>query len=103
MTTSTWNGDPDGIYHFLGKHGAISSPASSRPVVEAALEEGKEILNPEKLGLAYQKVSKTILEEVPSIHLGFLISTVLYWPERVRHLEPTVTRHSNGLTHFEER
>ena len=103
MTTSTWNGDPDGIYHFLGKQGAIASPASSRPIVERALEAGKEILNPADLDPAYRKVSEAILREVPSIHLGFLSSTVLYWPDRVKHLEPTVTRHSNGLTNFEER
>lgn len=62
--------DPDGIYHFLGKNGAIWSPMSSRPKVEELIEEGRIITDKKIIDSHYKKVSRTILEEVPVIHLG---------------------------------
>lgn len=62
--------DPDGIYHFLGKNGAIWSPMISRPVVEDLLEEGRSLISTEKIDFHYQKVARAILEEVPAIHLA---------------------------------
>lgn len=63
--------DPDGIYHYLGKNGAIWSPMSSRVEVEKLLEQGRMVLKGDALHVFYKGVAKTILEEVPMVHFGF--------------------------------
>jgi ABC-type transport system substrate-binding protein len=50
--------DPDGIYHFLGKNGAIWTPLASRSKVEDLIEEGRQITNSEKLNDHYKNVSR---------------------------------------------
>ena len=63
--------DPDGLYHLLGKNGALTSPATARPGVHAALEAGRGALRDHDLQALYSEVSRKILEEVPEIHLAF--------------------------------
>lgn len=73
-----FSGDPDGIYHALGKDGSITSPMSLRSNLSALLEKGRAILDPEKIDGAYKLVSKAALDEVPFIHLGFLKTRIAY-------------------------
>jgi len=62
--------DPDGLYHYLGKNGAIWSPMSSRHEVEDLIEAGRSIISADVLDNHYRKVARAILDEVPAIHLG---------------------------------
>ncbi len=78
--------DPDGIYHFLGKNGAIWSPTSSRKKVENLIEEGRSIVDQDNLHEHYKKVSRTMIQEVPMIHLG---SQYLYLEYNADIIEPT--------------
>jgi len=71
MGISIAHGDPDGIYHALGKTGAISSKMTYRTNVGDLLEQGRSLSDIEKLDEHYKKVNRTILEEVPFVHLGF--------------------------------
>ena len=63
--------DPDGLYHLLGAKGSLHSPAIHRPAVCATLEHARTLLNAPDVDAAYQAVNRTILTEVPHIHLGF--------------------------------
>ena len=40
-SASVFNGDPDGIYHALGEHGAIRVPMEARPKIAELLEQGR--------------------------------------------------------------
>ncbi len=81
---SVFSGDPDGIYHALGKNGAISSPMLERKRVSDLLEEGRKILDFDELDPHYKKVSRAVLEEVPFIHLGFLKEMVILRKDKVQ-------------------
>lgn len=81
---SVFSGDPDGIYHALGKNGAISSPMLERKRVNDLLEEGRKILDFDRLDGHYKKVSRAVLEEVPFIHLGFLKEMVILRKDKVQ-------------------
>lgn len=94
---SVTNGDPDGIYHALGKHGAITSPMIQRPKVAQFLEDGRGIIDYQLLPRHYAKVSRAILEEVPFIHLGFSKTVALVRKDRVE-LDRTVLLRNEG--HF---
>jgi ABC-type transport system substrate-binding protein len=76
--------DPDGIYHALGKNGAILSPPVYRERVGQLLEEGRKIISQEKLDEHYKEVSRAILTEVPFVHLGFSKSVDVIRNDRIR-------------------
>ncbi len=98
---SVASGDPDGIYHVLGKEGAISSPMIQRPAVMELLEEGRKILKLEDLPSHYQKVSRAILTEVPYIHIGFRIAQIAYRSDRVRLNEAVKGRDDDDIILYE--
>jgi ABC-type transport system substrate-binding protein len=75
--------DPDGIYHALGRHGAILNPYASSETLFNLLEEGRKITDLSKIDEHYRQVSRAFLEEVPFIHLGFSKSVLLYNKNRV--------------------
>ncbi|MBY0316571.1 MAG: hypothetical protein K2Q26_13690 [Bdellovibrionales bacterium] len=72
------SGDPDGIFHALGKDGSIASPMSYRPELARLLEQGRSILDAKLISPHYQKVTRAALEEVPFVHLGFLKTRMAY-------------------------
>lgn len=84
MTMSVASGDPDGIYHVLGQHGAISSPMLFKKETSELLEEGRKILDLDKINEHYQKVTKAALSEVPFVHLGYLKTLMVYRKDRVQ-------------------
>ncbi len=92
--------DPDGIYHYLGKNGAISSPPVGRPEVWKYLEEGRSILDNDKLDEAYKNVSRAIFMEVPAIHLAFYRSGFLYFKNKVKAQYNSVNGYRINLCHF---
>ncbi len=96
-TFSVANGDPDGIYHAVGKNGAIHAPCTFRSVSASLLEEGRSIIDRSPLDPHYQKVSRAILEEVPFVHLGFRRTTLLFSKERVGTRSRTFNRSDIGL------
>lgn len=71
-------GDPDGIYHRLGKSGAIMSPMSFSERVAEMLEEGRKIVKQDELDFFYQDVSRAILTEVPFVHMGYSNAVAIY-------------------------
>lgn len=93
--------DPDGIYHYLGKNGAISSPPIGRPLVWKYLEEGRSIIDNDSLDESYKKVSRAIFEEVPAIHLAFYRSGFLYFKGRVKAQYNSVNGYRLNLGHFQ--
>jgi ABC-type transport system substrate-binding protein len=87
MSASYASADPDGIYHFLGRNGAIWSPLSSRPKVEKFIEEGRVIVDKKTLDEYYKKVAAIILEEVPVIHLGIQKLYLIYNVDTLKPIE----------------
>jgi ABC-type transport system substrate-binding protein len=81
---SVVQGDPDGLYHRLGAKGAIASPMQYVQPTAKLLEEGRSIVDMEKLHGHYQKVNRSILESVPFVHLGYVSSIVAYNPQTVK-------------------
>lgn len=98
---SVANGDPDGIYHALGKSGAIRSPVVYRERVANLLEEGRALIGQEKLDAHYRKVSRAILEEVPLVHLGFSKAVVIYRNDRLRAGDLSLRRNEGHIDAFE--
>lgn len=70
--------DPDGIYHALGRNGAILNPYMENETIFTLLEEGRKITDLSKLDEFYKKVSRVFLSEVPFIHLGFSKNVLLF-------------------------
>lgn len=84
LSASVANGDPDGIYHFLGSNGAILFPMIYRKRVGQLLEEGRAIFDLSRVDEHYKKVARAVLEEVPFVHLGFDVDLVAFRNDRVR-------------------
>jgi len=78
MSISISDGDPDGLYHILGKNGAVTSPMIQREAVSGGLESGREITDIAKLSPHYQAVARDILKEVPYVHVGYLYNRLAY-------------------------
>ena len=76
--------DPDGLYHLLGKYGAITTPAIGRKRVWEILEKGRSVLQPKELNKVYGELSQVILTEVPAIHLASSRPTYFFNSKRVR-------------------
>lgn len=76
--------DPDGVYHLLGKNGAITSPIINRERVMALLEEGRNITDKDQIPSHYRKVTRAVLEDIPGVHLGHLQTNFVYRDERVK-------------------
>ncbi len=100
MYLSVFSGDPDGIYHAIGLNGAISSPMLHRNKVTALLEEGRKILDFKDVGPHYQKVTKSVLEEVPFIHMGFLKDMVILRKDQVEIDRKYVGREGGRFTAY---
>ena len=97
---SVASGDPDGIYHALGKNGSISSPIQYRKSVADLLEEGRDILDMRMADKHYQKVSKEALKDVPFVHLGFTKTIVAYRKDKVKVLEKYKKRDETRFSIF---
>ena len=81
--TSVVNGDPDGIYHALGRNGAISTPMVQREKLMDLLEEGRGLFDLDKINEHYKKVNEAALREIPIFHFGFLKTVVAYRSDRI--------------------
>ncbi|HTL13377.1 MAG TPA: ABC transporter substrate-binding protein [Bdellovibrionota bacterium] len=75
--------DPDGIYHALGKNGAILTRVTYREEVGSLLESGRSLLKFDEMDRHYRKVTEAILTAVPMIHLGFTRSFAVVRSDRV--------------------
>lgn len=89
------SGDPDGIYHKLGRSGAIASPMTNNATVADLLEEGRRLIAKEDLDPFYQKVNRKILEEAPFVHLGFSKAIAIYRNDRIE-VEGRLLRRNEG-------
>lgn len=101
ITGSVYDGDPDCLYHMLGRHGAIFSPMLERKGVADGLEEGRKLIDPDQLAPHYQGVARDILKEVPYVHLGFYYRGVAYNSKRLRINESFGGRNNQSITIFE--
>jgi len=97
---SVANGDPDGIYHALGKNGAIRSPLTYQPLVGELLESGRKLIGQENLDSHYKKVSSAVLSEVPLIHLGFSKAVAIFRKDRIKLSRPDLRRNEGHLDVF---
>lgn len=75
--------DPDGIYHALGRNGAVLNPYASNERLFQLLEDGRKITDIKKLDDHYKKVSIAFLEEVPFLHIGFSKNVLLFNKSRI--------------------
>ena len=98
---SVASGDPDGIYHSLGKNGSISSPIQYRKSVANLLESGRKILDLADADKHYQKVSIEALKEVPFVHLGFTKTIVAYRKDKIKIHQKHKKRDDNRLSIYE--
>ena len=96
---SVASGDPDGIYHVLGKNGAIRTPYIYSEAVNELLEEGRKIVDVGSLDEHYKKVSRALLTEVPMVHLGFARALTAFRKDRVE-IDAKVLRRNQGQLHF---
>lgn len=101
LTGSVYDGDPDCLYHMLGRNGAIFSPMLERKDVADGLEEGRKLTRLEDLAPHYEEVSRSILRQVPYVHLGFYYRGVAYNPRRLKVNETFVGRNNQSITIFE--
>ena len=95
------SGDPDGIYHLLGRNGAITSPMLKNEVVANLLEEGRKIVDQEKIAPFYQKVNLAILDEAPTVHMGFNKAVAIYRNDLVK-VNGRILRRNEGHLHIFE-
>ena len=93
--------DPDGLYHLLGRNGAIFSPMLERGAVADRLEEGRTLLDQSAIAAHYKGVSREILKEVPYVHLGYLYRKIAYNPARLRLKHGLLNRGNYSLLSFE--
>ena len=100
-SSSVLNSDPDGIYHFLGKNGSIMSPANQRESVTALLEKGRNLVSLDQLDSHYRKVTRSVISDVPIVHLGFKYSRVIYRSDKVRYAEVVKKHDDDRLTVFQ--
>ena len=100
---SVYNSDPDGLYHDLGREGAIYSPMYERPSVQDLLEEGRAITSQALLAPHYEKAARAILTEVPYVHLGYIPGGVAYNPKRVKIADNFLNRNTYPITVFQPR
>lgn len=94
---SVANGDPDGIYHLLGKQGAISTPMIHRESVNQLLEQGRSIIDRDEMRRHYESLAEVILQEVPFVHIGFTMGQVAYNTSRVAVADHLKTREDVGF------
>lgn len=92
------SGDPDGIYHRLGRSGAIMTPMSYSEKVAEQLEEGRKLLKQEDLDAFYQEVGRNILTEVPFVHMGYSKAVAIYRNDVVAH-DSKLLRRNEGHIH----
>jgi len=92
------SGDPDGVYHRLGKSGAIMSPMCFSERVSALLEEGRKLARQDQLDPFYQGVNRAILEEVPFVHLGYSKAVAIYRNDAVD-FDSKLLRRNEGHLH----
>lgn len=97
---SVVSGDPDGIYHVLGKNGSILSPVTYRERVNTLLEAGRKIIGQEKLDEHYKNVSRAILTEVPFVHLGFVKAMTVFRGDRLKVTDIAQRRNEGHLDIF---
>lgn len=95
------SGDPDGIYHLLGRHGAITSPMLKNEIVANLLEEGRNIIDQKQIAPFYQKVSLAILDEAPMIHIGFNKAVAIYRNDQIK-VSGRILRRNEGHLHIFE-
>lgn len=92
------SGDPDGIYHRLGKSGAIMTPMSFNEKIAVQLEEGRQILKRDELDSFYQEIDRTILKEVPFVHMGYSKAVAIYRNDAVA-FDLNLLRRNGGHVH----
>ena len=102
-TYSVYNGDPDGLYHLLGRRGAIFSTMMDRPGVAALMESGRRITDRGRLPAHYEKANRKILKEVPYVHLGYDCRAVAYDSRKLKVAESFITRNDHSVSLFEPR
>lgn len=95
------SGDPDGMYHLLGRNGAITSPMLKNEVVANLLEEGRKIVDQEQISPFYKKVSLAILDEAPVVHMGFNKAVAIYRNDLVK-VSGRILRRNEGHLHIFE-
>ena len=95
------SGDPDGIYHKLGRSGAIASPMTANELVAGLLEEGRSITDQTQLDPFYQKVNRAILAEAPMIHMGFNKAVAIYRNDKLEVTQKILRRNEGHLNIFE--
>ncbi len=97
------SGDPDGIYHLLGRNGAITSPMLKNERVAQLLEDGRKLIDRDAIDPFYQKVSLQILNEAPIVHLGFNKAVAIYRNDVIKLSGRILRRNEGHLRIFEER
>ena len=95
---SVANGDPDGLYHVLGKEGAIFTPMMERDGIAERMAEGRKILDRTKLPLHYEKVARLVLADVPFIHLGYSFRGIAYNSAKLQITDNFINRDDYRLT-----
>jgi len=103
MSISISDGDPDGLYHILGKNGAVTSPMIQRESVSGALESGRQIIDVSKLPAHYQVVSREVLKEVPYVHLGYLYNRLAYNKNKLKVDEVLLGRNNSSVMALQPR
>jgi ABC-type transport system substrate-binding protein len=97
------SGDPDGLYHLLGRNGAITSPMLKNENVAQMLEDGRKLIDRGAIDPFYQKVSLAILDQAPIVHMGFNKAVAIYRNDLIKVSGHILRRNEGHLHIFEER
>lgn len=98
---SVSSGDPDGIYHMMSVNGPISSPMSLNKEISDLLEEGRSIIELDKLDPHYKKINEIFLRESPFIHVGFLKNLVMIRNDRVKSMHQYFSQEDGRLIDYD--
>ncbi len=103
LNSSVGSGDPDVLYHMLSENGAIFSPILYRKKVSDLLEEGRSIIDINKIDSHYKNVSRAILEDVPFVHVGYIRELVAFNDKEVQVKKSFKQREDHDFVIFEPR
>jgi hypothetical protein len=98
---SVYSGDPDGMYHILGRNGAIATDNDYVEKLAEFMEKGRSETNKDERKKIYENAHRVFLSEIPHIHLGYQKQLTFYNPTKVSIPNLANTRVTTEFSMFE--
>ncbi len=85
--------DPDGLYQIFGREGSVTATMVQRKRLTDLLENGRSLVNGNDIKAHYEQVNRSVLTEVPSVHMGIILNNYVYREDRVQFRRAYLERH----------